>query len=188
MFKKAGEYSCEELLRSCQDYFGAAYWAWYQAALKVVGEEKTKEMLEALAEAFARPEVEHLRILWGREFDNLQQISQCMDVIHRIVAYEGFSRGEPPQWDWTDEHTGYEQIGHCPIHATTPEEFRDKGPTLLCTVYCHNIGQTVYAQLGATISQDQFLTKGDKFCGFHITREKPEKLIQIEKEGSSRVS
>lgn len=163
MFKHADEYTCEELLRSCQEFFGALYWAWYQAVVKVVGEERANEILLALAEEFAESEVAYLKSLWGRDFSTLREIADCLDVVHRMVGYDY-------AWTMDDDFKGYERITRCPIHSTTPEAFMGKGPTALCKVYCKNIGQKVYAKLDATIEQETYLSAGDADCGFRIER------------------
>lgn len=170
MFKEAEKYTCEEMLRAAQEFFGAQYWAWFQSARNVVGEEKTREILVEMANSFTDPEVQYIQSLWGKEFANLQEIAKCMDVIHRMLAYEGFQPGSPPHWTWENENKGHEQIGHCPIYSATPPEFKRNEPTDLCTVYCRNIGEKVYARLDATIRQDTFLSKGESCCGFHIER------------------
>jgi hypothetical protein len=170
MFKEAEKYTPEEMLRNAQEFFGGQYWAWFTAARRVVGEEKTREILVEIAESFTDPEIQYIQSLWGREFANLKEIAQCMDVIHRTLAYEGLTPGTPPQWTWENENKGYEQIGHCPIYSATPEEFKKDGPTDLCTVYCRNIGEKVYARLDATIRQDTYLSRGESCCGFHIER------------------
>lgn len=170
MFKDAMEYSQEELLTMCQGFFGGAYWAWYEASLKVVGEATTHKIMEQLADRFADMEVEAMKALWGGEFNSLKDMSRALDVIHRVVAYEGKKKGSTPEWKMEGLDKGYETIDHCPIHASTPESFKDKGATALCTIYCNNIGQKFYAKMGCTIIQDSWLTKGHTHCGFHIER------------------
>lgn len=174
------QYTNEELLRACQDFFGGVYWAWYSASLKVVGEEKTHEVLMQIAGNFSEMEASFMKMLWGGEFNNLQELSKALDVVHRMVAYEGWKRGSVPEWKWTNENKGYEQIGHCPIYAATPEEFKDKGPTALCTIYCHTIGKKFYGKMGCTIEQDRWLSKGETHCGFHI-----ERLVNISAESAN---
>ncbi len=163
MFKPAEDYTCEELLRSCQEFFGGLYWAWYRAAVKVVGEEKAEEILVELSEVFAESEVEYLQSLWGKEFKTLADITPPLDVVHRMVGYD---------YAWTMENNfkGYERITRCPIHSATPAEFKGKGPGLLCTVYCKNIGEKAYARLDSTIEVDTRLSAGDACCGFKIER------------------
>lgn len=170
MFKDAKDYSQEELLRMCQDFFGGAYWAWYEASLKTVGEVATHKILEQLADSFSDLEVTAMKALWGGEFKNLQEMTRALDVVHRVVAYEGKERGSTPEWKLDGVDKGYEIINHCPIYATTPEPFKNQGPTALCTIYCHNIGQKFYAKMGCTIVQDTWLSKGQTHCGYHIER------------------
>ncbi len=177
MFKPAQDYTNEELLRSCQDFFGAVYWAWYEVAVKVVGEEQANAMLIALSDKFAALETQTMLQLWGKPFQNLREITKPLDVIHRMVAYEGPTRGSTPQWTMENDNQGYEQLYHCPIYATTPPEIKEKGPTALCTVYCHSIGQKFYGLMGCSIEQDSWLSKGQPYCGFKIER-KPE-LVQL---------
>ena len=57
MFKDAAEYTTEEMLRMCQDFFGGVYWAWYESSLKTVGEAATNRILEQLADNFSDLEV-----------------------------------------------------------------------------------------------------------------------------------
>ena len=170
MFKDASAYSDEELLRMCQDFFGGVYWAWYEASLATVGEPATLKILEALSERFAGLEVTAMKALWGGDFANLHDLSRALDVIHRVVAYEGEVRGSTPQWNMSGADSGHEAIHHCPIHATTPEHLKGKGPTPLCTVYCQNIGQKFYGMLGYSIRQDKWLAKGHSHCGYQIDR------------------
>ena len=177
MFKDAKDYTTEELLRACQDFFGAVYWAWYEVAVRVVGEEKANALLIELAEKFSALEAETMRQMWGKPFQSLVEITKPLDVIHRMVAYEGPTRGSTPVWAMENENKGYEKIYHCPIFATTPPEVKDKGPTALCTVYCHTIGQKFYGRMGCSIEQDSWLSKGQSCCGFRIER-KPE-LVQL---------
>ncbi len=184
MFRDAKEYSNEELLRACQDFFGALYWAWYETAVKTVGEEKARQMLIELSEKFAELEAQTMHQLWGAPFQNLHQITRTLDVIHRMVAYEGFERGSTPGWTMENENKGYEQVGHCPIFATTPPEMKDKGATALCTVYCHSIGQRFYTRMGCTIEQDRWLSKGDSYCGFKIERKA--ELVQLAAQDKSQ--
>ena len=184
MFKDAKEYTTEELLRACQDFFGAVYWAWYEVAVKVVGSEKADALLIALSDKFSALEAETMRQLWGRPFQNLREITQPLDVIHRMVAYEGPTRGSTPVWAMENDNKGYEKIYHCPIYATTPDEVKEKGPSALCTVYCHTIGQKFYGRMGCTIEQDSWLSKGEAYCGFKIER-KPE-LVQLAAQKGNR--
>ena len=170
MFKDAGEYSAEELLRMCQDFFGGVYWAWYETSLKAVGEAGTHKILEQLADTFSELELTAMKALWGREFANLHEITRALDVVHRVVAYEGPTRGSTPEWKMDGLDKAHESISHCPIHATTPEQFKGKGPTALCNIYCHNIGQQFYGKLGYTIVQDSWLAKGQSHCGYQIGR------------------
>ena len=177
MFKDAKEYTNEELLRSCQDFFGAVYWAWYEVAVRVVGEENANELLRALSDKFAALEAQTMLQLWGRPFENLREITKPLDVIHRMVAYEGPVRGSTPVWTFENDNKGYEQIYHCPIYATTPPEARERGPSALCTVYCHTIGIDFYGRLGCSIEQDHWLSKGEAYCGFKIERKS--ELVQL---------
>ena len=170
MFKDAMQYSDEELLRSCQAFFGGLYWAWYSAAVQAVGEEKTAEIMKVMCGRFAELEEVYMKQLWGGEFRSLQDLAKPLDVVHRMLTYEGRTRGSVPDWTWSDENKGYERIGYCPIHAATPEEFKDKGPTPLCTVYCHSIGQQFYGRMGCSIRQDSWLSKGGTHCGYHIEK------------------
>ena len=170
MFKDAADYTTEELLRMCQDFFGGVYWAWYESALKAVGETATNKILEQLADNFSELEVAAMKALWGGEFKNLQELTRPLDVVHRVVAYEGSTRGSTPEWKMDGVDRGHESISHCPIHAATPEHFKGKGPTALCTVYCNNIGQKFYDKLGYTIVQDSWLAKGQSHCGYRIER------------------
>ena len=39
-FKNADDYVCEELLNSCQGFFGGQFWVWYQSVEEVVGKGK----------------------------------------------------------------------------------------------------------------------------------------------------
>lgn len=163
MFKGAGEYTPEELLQSCQEFFGGLYWAWYRAALKVVGAEKAEQILMELAELFAESEVAYLKMLWGKEMKTLADISRPLDVVHRIVGYDY-------NWTWENENKAYEGIQRCPIYTATPEAFKGKGPSPLCTVYCKKIGEKAYARLGSTIEVDSRLSEGATCCGFRIER------------------
>ncbi len=174
MFKEAMEYTPEELLRLAQDFFGGVYWAWFQAARKVVGVEQTNEILIELATQFAPQEIAYIKSLWGRDFEDMTGVTKTMDVIHRVLAYEGHKRGSVPTWNMESNLSGYEEIGHCPIHSTTPPEFQGKGPTELCTVYCHSIGNKVYALLNASIEQKACMPAGDSHCGFQVTMRAPE--------------
>jgi hypothetical protein len=126
--------------------------------LKVVGEEKAKEVLQKLADGLTEPEVDYVRQLWGKEFQNLEELTYCFDIIHKMMGYE---------WRWTmeDEFKGYEKIFHCPIHSATPKEFQGKG---ICKIYCNPIGEAVYARLNAEISRDKYLPDGDPYCGCRI--------------------
>ncbi len=173
MFKDATTYSDEELLRMCQDFFGSVYWAWYEASLDTVGESATLDILKKLSERFAALEVTAMKALWGREFENLQQVTRALDVVHRAVAYEGPGRGSTPTWEMSGDDSAREKIHHCPIYATTPDRFKDKGTTPLCDVYCHNIGKKFYETLGFRIKQDQWLAKGHAHCGYQIGRANP---------------
>ena len=56
-FKNVDDYVCEELLNSCQSFFGGQFWVWYQSVEEVVGKEKAVEVLHQLAENFAELEV-----------------------------------------------------------------------------------------------------------------------------------
>jgi len=170
MFKDAADYSTEELLRMCQDFFGGVYWAWYESSLKTVGEAKTNEILEQLAESFSELEVNAMKELWGGEFKSLQELTRPLDVVHRVVAYEGKTRGSTPEWKMDGADKAHESIFHCPIHAATPQQFKDKKPTALCTEYCHKIGQKFYGKMGYTIAQDSWLAKGQSHCGYQISR------------------
>ena len=170
MFKDAMQYTDEELLRACQEFFGGLYWAWYGAAVETVGAERTDEIMKLMCARFAELEEAYMKMLWGRDIGSLQELSKPMDVVHRMLAYEGPTRGSVPEWTWRGPDQGYERIGHCPIHAATPAEQKGKGPTALCTVYCHSIGQKFYGRMGFAIRQDSWLSKGDTHCGYHIEK------------------
>jgi len=170
MFKDAKNYSQDELLRMCQDFFGGLYWAWYEASVKTVGETEAHRILEQLADSFSDMEVTALEALWGGKFKNLHELTRALDVVHRVVAYEGEQPGSTPEWKMEDENNGHETINHCPIHATTPEHFKASEPTALCTIYCHNIGRKFYDKMGYTVRQDSWLSKGQTGCGFNIGR------------------
>jgi hypothetical protein len=121
-----------------------------------------------LADNFSDLEVNAMKALWGGEFGNLQELTRALDVVHRVVAYEGPTRGSTPEWEMDGVNRAHESISHCPIHAATPEQFKDKGPTALCNVYCHSIGQKFYGKMGYTIVQDSWLAKGQSHCGYQI--------------------
>ncbi len=177
MFRHAHEYTHEEMLCSCQDFFGTVYWAWYEVAVERCGEEKANAMLIELSKKFAAMEAQAMQDMWGKPFENLRQIADTLDIIHRAAAYEGSTRGSAPEWTMENDNAGYERIYHCPIHATTPAHLKDKGPTALCTVYCNDVGPRFYGHIGCTIEQDSWLTKGEPYCGFKIAR-KPE-LVKL---------
>ena len=170
MFRDAGEYANEELLGMCQGFFGGLYWAWYEACLRAVGEEATNRILLELAERFADLEVVAAKQLWGGEPASLRDLTRVMDVVHRVVAYEGPTRGSTPLWQMEGAERAHEKIGHCPIHAATPEAWQRKGPSPLCSVYCHSIGQKFYAKMGYRIEQDSWLARGEPHCGYRIER------------------
>jgi hypothetical protein len=157
-FKYSKDYSCEELLKSCQAFFGDQFWVWYQTVAKVVGEEKANEILLELAKRFAELEVDYVKMLWGKEFKNLEELTHCFDVIHAMVGYDC-------SWTMEDKFKGFEKISNCPIHSATPEELKGKG---ICKIYCNRIGEEAYSMLNAEISREKYLCDGDLYCGCRI--------------------
>jgi len=158
MFKDAKDYSFEELLKGCQGFCGGTFWAWYQAVVKVVGEEKAKEVLLKLAEVFAAGEVEYVKGLWGKDFKNLEELTHCFDVVHRMMGYDC-------SWTMENKFKGYEKISHCPVYRTTPDGLKGRG---ICKIYCNRIGEEAYSRLNSRITRDKYLPDGDPYCGCAI--------------------
>jgi len=158
VFKYAKDYSCEELLKGCQTFFGGQFWIWYQTTAEMFGEEKAGEILLNLAKKFAELEVEYVKDLWGKEFKNLGELADCFDVVHKIVGYDC-------SWTMEDEFKGYEKIFHCPIYATIPDGLRGKQ---ICKVYCNRVGKEAYSRLNYEITRDKYLPDGDSHCGCKI--------------------
>jgi hypothetical protein len=157
-FKNAGDYSCEELLDSCQGFFGGQFWLWYQSVEQVVGKEKAEEVLINLARNFGELEVAYVKSLWGKDFTNLEELTRCFDVVHRMVGYDC-------SWTMENEYSGYETISKCPVFSTTPDDYKGKG---ICKIYCNRIGEEAYSRLNCKISRDKYLPDGDPYCGCKI--------------------
>ena len=157
-FKDAEDYGCEELLDSCQGFFGGQFWVWYQSVEQVVGKEKAAEILYQLADNFAELEVGFLKELWGKEFTNLEELTQCFDVIHKMVGYGS-------SWTVENEHSVYETITDCPVFKAMPDEYQGTG---ICKIYCDRIGEEAYGKLNCTITRDKYLPDGESHCGCKI--------------------
>ena len=157
-FKKAEDYTCEELFESCQSFFGGQFWVWYQSVVEVVGKEMAKEILYRLAQNFGEQEVEFVKELWGKDFTNLEEVSKCFDVIHEMVGY-GCT------WTMENEYSGYEKVSNCPVFNAMPEEYQGTG---ICKIYCDTIGKIAYGALNCTITRDKYLPDGDDYCGCKI--------------------
>jgi hypothetical protein len=157
-FKPVKDYTCEELLQSCQSFFGGQFWLWYESVADVAGEETAQEVLLKLADNFGALEADFVKSLWGKAFKNLQELADCFDVIHEMVGY-GCS------WTMDDEKNGFERVEDCPVHNATPEKYQGKG---ICKSYCKRIGQVAYSRLNAEISREKFLPDGDPYCGCRI--------------------
>ena len=157
-FKNADDYVCEELLSSSQSFFGGQFWIWYQSVEQVVGKDKALEILHRLAHNFAELEVAFVKELWGKDFTNLEELTQCFDVIHKMVGY-GCS------WTMENEYSGYETVSDCPVFNAMPDEYQGSG---ICKLYCARIGEEAYSALNCTITRENYLPDGDDHCGCKI--------------------
>jgi hypothetical protein len=155
-FKLAKDYSCEEKLEGCQNFVGGQFWVCYQTVANVFGEKKAEDYLRELAKVTAEFEAEWVKTMWGKEFKNLEEITNCFDIIHKMVGMDS-------HWEWLeDKYKVYEKITRCPFYSTMPETIKRKD---VCKIYCHPIGVEAYSRLNAEISREKHLCDGDPYCG-----------------------
>ena len=157
-FKKADDYTCEELLAACQGFFGGQFWVWYESVEQVTGKEVAQKILYQLAQNFAELEVEYIKALRGKDIRDLEELAECFDVIHKMVGYDC-------SWQMENEFVGYETISKCPVFTAMPEKYKNSG---ICKVYCTRIGEKAYAALNCSITRDKYLPDGDPYCGCRI--------------------
>jgi len=166
MFKSVEKYRCEELLSGSQGFVGSMWWLWYEAALDVVGKEQAEKIAVRCGELMGPRQIEGMKAILGKEFENVEEMSKVADVVHAMMGYVA-------PWILETKFKGYEKVTNCTIYNNTPEKF--EGGNVL-KKWCITAGEAVYPKLHPSkpkLTRSGFMCEGDPHCIIEVEMQEP---------------